>query len=661
MTATVRRKVDSNGIGPALVPGRQSRIHQDHPLRIQERLLMSIDLIAVFSSIPGEASSLAATARQRNRNFAESRGGKVWSFSGDHFQIHAHCDGWETVSETNDQRTADQASLFGRAMVGDQTIDASRLLQLWRREGNPALAGVSGRFCLLHWDGMSHNLRIATDRQGFFRLYVWEDGQRLIVATHTELITALPFTPWRIDPIGVAQYLTTGHLLEDRTLITGIRRFPAGEIWAASPTDTRKERYWQLRMQPDPTIGSRDLVPLLFETINKAIVRQFSTGSPEPAPLLPVTGGFDSRVLAGCLHHQGIAPECVTYGHRHCHDVRYGRRIAKAIGAAHEYLPLADDFFKLDLELGLHICSGEITIDALPMLRLNQAGSPGQLCITGFLGDVLSGGWLFDYEDLDSDATRFDLLWQRRYISKGFSPDQLQHVLVPTMHSTIEGSVITAVRRILDGVDADTFSERSIIAEINHRQRRYTSYHLDTLGQRFAVAAPFTDNAVVDLWSHIPLAAKSGQHVYIEMICAMLPRLAAIPDAKHGVKLDQLLTAPPSATERIGKDSAFNRPGWLDWRLRALQRSAGKLLTNMSGGWLGPHDRSQYAHHDESIRRTAPEWFRAKLDRPELTDGWFKHEVLLQMLDEHLERKIDHSIRLNNIITFLEWRQMNGL
>jgi hypothetical protein len=295
------------------------------------------------------------------------------------------------------------------------------------------------------------------------------------------------------------------------------------------------------------------------------------------------------------------------------------------------------------------------------MLRLNQAGSPGQLCITGFLGDVLSGGWLFDYEDLDSDATRFDLLWQRRYISKGFSPDQLQHVLVPTMHSTIEGAVITAVRRILDSVDADTFSERSIIAEINHRQRRYTSYHLDTLGQRFAVAAPFTDNAVVDLWSHIPLAAKSGQHVYIEMICAMLPRLAAIPDAKHGVKLDQLLTAPPSATERIGKDSAFNRPGWLDWRLRALQRSAGKLLTNMSGGWLGPHDRSQYAHHDESIRRTAPEWFRAKLDRPELTDGWFKHEVLLQMLDEHLERKIDHSIRLNNIITFLEWRQMNGL
>lgn len=63
-----------------------------------------------------------------------------------------------------------------------------------------------------------------------------------------------------------------------------------------------------------------------------------------------MTGGFDSRVLAGCLHNQGITPECVTYGHRHCHDVRYGRRIAKVIGATHEYLPLADDFFKLDLD-----------------------------------------------------------------------------------------------------------------------------------------------------------------------------------------------------------------------------------------------------------------------------------------------------------------------
>lgn len=52
-----------------------------------------------------------------------------------------------------------------------------------------------------------------------------------------------------------------------------------------------------------------------------------------------------------------------------------------------------------------------------------------------------------------------------------------------------------------------------------------------------------------------------------------------------------------------------------------------------------------------------PEWYRAKLlDSPFAAD-WFDLSALKKLFDEHISQKQDHSARINNVVSFLTWRE----
>jgi hypothetical protein len=98
-------------------------------------------------------------------------------------------------------------------------------------------------------------------------------------------------------------------------------------------------------------------------------------------------------------------------------------------------------------------------------------------------------------------------------------------------------------------------------------------------------------------------------------------------------------------------------PAGLQWRLDRAQKSLGDLLIAISGGWLGPHDRNYYVHHEDSIRRVDPEWFRARLLDDPLAADWFNLSLLKKLFQEHMARTQDHSVRINNVVSFLAWRK----
>src|SRR5690606_37287748 len=96
------------------------------------------------------------------------------------------------------------------------------------------------------------------------------------------------------------------------------------------------------------------------------------------APLLPLSGGLDARSVAAVIPPSVAArAEACSFGHGHCRDVRDGRRIARALGARFSRLPIAEEFFRNDLDAVQRLCDGEASIEALPMHRLSTAGTPG--------------------------------------------------------------------------------------------------------------------------------------------------------------------------------------------------------------------------------------------------------------------------------------------
>ncbi|MDP2989332.1 MAG: hypothetical protein Q8O57_02060, partial [Kiritimatiellota bacterium] len=323
-------------------------------------------------------------------------------------------------------------------------------------------------------------------------------------------------------------------------------------------------------------------------------------------------------------------------------------------------LPIPEDFFRQYLEPVQMLCDGEVSIEAFPMYRLIGMGQPGQTMLMGYLGDALSGGHLLGLEGTQKPENLLDAVWRKKYQGKGFSEQMLGQVLLPERYQAVMGSTRSIMHAALDKAEAETLDEKALIVELHHRQSRYIAYFGRLLSSRYRVENPFLDPDVLDTFLAMPLVHRQGQRAYRRMLVRHVPRLASVPENKtrrpvthadtHGMQPVSAISRPPS-----------HLPTGLQWRLTKVQHKLDGLLVAATGGWLGPHDRNAYVHHDENIRRVNPEWYRAKLlDSPFAAD-WFQLPALEKLLDEHMTCKQDHSIRINNVVAFLTWQETAGI
>jgi hypothetical protein len=175
------------------------------------------------------------------------------------------------------------------------------------------------------------------------------------------------------------------------------------------------------------------------------------------------------------------------------------------------------------------------------------------------------------------------------------------------------------------------------------------------LGACYRVENPFLDLDVIEAFLALPLAHRSGQQAYRRMLARTSPRLANICENKTRRPVAHADKRGVSALKSKPRVGSMNLPNGMEWRLNAIRRAYGNLLVNVSKGWLGPHDRTQYAHHAANIREVDPTWFRYRLLEAPNAHEWFDVRALDRLYSEHLAGRRDHSTRINNVIAFLHW------
>jgi asparagine synthetase B (glutamine-hydrolysing) len=484
-------------------------------------------------------------------------------------------------------------------------------------------------------------------------MYAWRSAGTVLLATELRALLGHPLVPREIDEVAVGQVLITSHLVDSRSLIRDVHVVPPGTITRIDRSGMSSHCYWTPRIEPTHDDGLDAWADRLADVLSPAVRARC-----DDAPLLlPLSGGLDSRSVAAFIPpHLAAAATACSFGHPYCHDVRYGRRVARVLGATFKRLPIPEDFFRCYLEPIQTLCDGEVSIEALPMYRLIEMGLPGQTMLMGFLGDALSGGHLLGLEHIHDSADALDMVWRKKYESSGFSEQLLECVLLPERYQAIKGSTRALMQAALDKADAETLDEKALVVELHHRQSRYISYFGRMLSSRYRVESPFLDVDVLNTFLAMPLTHRFGQRAYRRMLVRHAPRLAAVPENKtqrpvtyadvHGVYHASAMSS-----------SSSHLPAGLQWRLNKAQHKLGDLLVTISGGWLGPHNRDYYVHHDESIRRVDPEWFRSRLLDPSLAADWFNLPALEKLFEEHMSHKQDHSIRINNVVAFLAWRK----
>ncbi len=550
--------------------------------------------------------------------------------------------------------------LLGDCFLQNARLSAEDILGYFIKSGMDGLQNLEGEYLVIVIDTDAERLWIRSDLWGLRKLYLLESKGILLFATELECFRTIECYRPKLDCFAAAQLLITSHLCDDHSLLEGVTLLPAAQILTADSTGVVQRSYWapsidRTAMTLEQSVG------VMHDTLYPSMQMRLES---EGDLLLPLSGGLDSRILAGLLTKaQCSTASACSYGHGHSYDLRLGRRIAKQLNIKHQSLMLPPRIHRRYISNSLSLADGEISIEAFPLFRLLEVDKPGQTMISGFLGDWVSAKKLLS--DEASLEQGMETLWQKLYVRQGFDQATYDKVVCNSELRAGYDALRQTVQETYNNADAPDHQGKAQLLEFWHRQRRYVSYQLKVLESRFKVVAPFADSRLISQWLNLPISANQQQLAYKLLLQRISPPLAAIP---LGGDYRQI----PVTTNECYKDlDAFSYlrvlvgkkgiPPGIQWRLNGLLNHLGKGLASISGGWCGTHGRGDLVHHDEDIRRNDPQWFKRRLLDPAMTEGYFDPSALRTLFAEHQQGRKNHSIRINNIIVLSEFRKHWGI
>ena len=132
---------------------------------------------------------------------------------------------------------------------------AELLLRGYEHSGHEFLRGLHGAFAGAIWDGRRRRLVLVNDRFGMRPLYYARTPERLVFASEIKALLADPLVSRALNPRGIAQFFTFGHLLNQDTFYESIEVLPAAGWLEYEPDSGRLavDRYWRLEAEQGGT------------------------------------------------------------------------------------------------------------------------------------------------------------------------------------------------------------------------------------------------------------------------------------------------------------------------------------------------------------------------------------------------------------------------
>lgn len=367
---------------------------------------------------------------------------------------------------------------------------------------------------------------VAADLLGILPVYYTVTGDVRLVASSPGLLRAHPAFQESLDVIGLTSLLVTNGLIGGETIIRGVRRLAAGHALCFRPGTAPAE---VLHYRIPVTTRHHDL-PIaecsyrLHEALVAACRRQVRADRPHA---LLLSGGLDSRLLAGVLAGVGVPIIAITRGLSTDNDARCARRVARHLGFPHRLA--ADETGRwADFDKAIRR-DGMVTSPGLggPGIAAALGGGPTR-AVSGYLMDAIVGGshirWC--YSDADH-ASSFDA-FLRRLNYHGIRIDTLRRLLRPEIFGD---SVDIALERVRSRYEAlgDSHFERAWRFDLEHRQRFQIGGML--LRQMHAAwpVAPHIDREVLAVAGGVPLELLSGRTIERDMLIRFHRGLARLP------------------------------------------------------------------------------------------------------------------------------------
>lgn len=557
------------------------------------------------------------------------------------------------------------AIVWGEAIIsGTATrVTASNLKSYW--QDFPQI--FDGFHACLTYDP-DLGITISADLLGIFPVYYYVDQEIILIASSPELFKYHPSYQGKFNPKGLVGILLTNGLFNGQTLWQGIHRLQAGYCLKISHQQPKEIQQYQLpsydQQNPYAHISLEEHLDILDRLISQALdhqlqstvvtedsrmftegSRMFTEGSRSDYTLM-LSGGLDSRMLAGFMTQQGIHPTALTLGNEGDVEMHCAQGVAKYLNLDHATAPTEVNKYLDHAHLANkweHLANGANGIaigwGIVPYLQK----LPPQV-VTGLCLDVAFSGPLPVANP--GETFSFDLFLKRRVNPWGISPEILHQLLKKEIFGDLVQETIAEIQQVYESYATDEYT-RNICFEYYHRERFHTGSRAWIFSFGAAPVLPVLDRELLSITALLPIR-EIDRLAQQQLVMTRFPHLARLPIDRNSYDITPLL-----GSQGAGKKARL-RAKWYQlqryWyqfqeRLGYDRRYYYKILDTNNAGW-------------RSIRQAAE-------SGREITGEIFNLDILAKILpvaDHPINSDYDsiiESSKVKLLATFLLWAKNN--
>lgn len=521
-----------------------------------------------------------------------------------------------------------RAGLKSEGHASESTNDAELVMRLYEAYGTGFVNKVNGFFIAALWNEQDSSVTFLNDRLGVHYLYYYQDGSALLFSPELKGLLCHPQLKRMMDPEAVADFFTFGAVLGTRTFIGGVKVMPPGSIMRYERGKLTLQNYWDFPFaQSSDGHSRRDYIEELDHVLKRAIQRQ---SRDECRYGLALSGGLDSRILAGYLGKAVSPLQTFTFGDAGSDEVTFAQRTSRLVGGDHHHITYSAQEFADSFQKIIWLTEGPINTAEYYYLA-RELGKHVDVAFCGHGGDVLSGRNLTKavYNISGIEALQQDIF--SRYSRRVLGDQDPAEFFSRDYQLLVEG----VVRRNF----ADSFTgirtEVPANAELKHSMKTRTWREVTRIVDlpRFYVRYryPYFDYEVLDFFLRIPPSMRLRATAYRGLLLSKFPALADIPypNRKFSVRSEQYLHPYYTVRNAVGR--------FLVGRFyKQLRR-------------LAPPEIS---HNLEAYRGPLKDQARDLILGGNLKRGYFNQRYMESMVDAHMNCESDHSFLMHKLITF---------
>jgi asparagine synthase (glutamine-hydrolysing) len=429
---------------------------------------------------------------------------------------------------------------------GATTGSREELLAELYQKGDGFIEGLRGEYCLALYDPTTRRVLVATDAIASYPVYWVADSGGLVFSSDLSALLVAARQRPRLDLQAVANYLTIGAVLGEKTLASGVQVLGPGTILVydveSGVASTRS--YFELATLFENKTDQRErYLEEVQAAFRNAVDRAMTAGGQIG---LSLSGGLDSRALLSAVNGRAASIRTYTLGVDGCADQVIAQKLARIAGSQHQFFALGKEYLRdflpnmadmVSRTDGMYLSHGLTEMLAVQFLdqtgiEVLLRGHGGELAKAHLAWPLHTDKHVYSLKTVDEFVQY--LSGRANYITPRLP---LSRVLTPEAAAQAGAGSQQAFAEVLAGKGLSPAQGCSYLY-LRELHRRFTVPSLELFRTRVDVRLPYVDQDFLTVLLAAPPEWRDDTRIHQALTEAGIPGLLKVRNSNTGAPAD---------------------------------------------------------------------------------------------------------------------------